>query len=111
NGVQDIPYLLNQTPSVNITSDAGAGVGYTGLRIRGTDASRINFTINGIPVNDAESQAAIFVDFPDILGSTNAIQIQRGVGASTNGSGAFGASVNMSNISQGAKPYAGISSA
>lgn len=111
NGVQDIPYLLNQTPSVTITSDAGAGVGYTGIRIRGTDASRINFTMNGIPVNDAESQAAIFVDFPDILGSTNSIQIQRGVGSSTNGSGAFGGSVNMSNITQPGKPYASISSA
>lgn len=111
NGVQDIPYLLNQTPSVTITSDAGAGVGYTGIRIRGTDASRINFTMNGIPINDAESQAAIFVDFPDILGSTNSIQIQRGVGSSTNGSGAFGASVNMMNITQPEKPYASISSA
>src|SRR5690349_232905 len=72
---QDIPYLLNQTPSVVINSDAGAGIGYTGMRIRGTDASRINFTINGIPVNDAESQGAIFVDFPDLLSSTNSIQI------------------------------------
>lgn len=111
NGVQDIPYLLNQTPSVTISSDAGAGVGYTGIRIRGTDASRINFTMNGIPVNDAESQAAIFVDFPDILGTTNSIQIQRGVGSSTNGAGAFGASINLSNITQHGKPYASLSSA
>ncbi|MCO5259535.1 MAG: TonB-dependent receptor [Crocinitomicaceae bacterium] len=110
-GVQDIPYLLDQTPSVTVTSDAGAGVGYTALRIRGTDAARINFTMNGIPVNDAESQAAIFVDFPDILGSANSIQIQRGVGSSTNGSGAFGASVNMSNLQQGNKAYASIHSA
>jgi iron complex outermembrane receptor protein len=105
---QDIPYLLNQTPSVVINSDAGAGVGYTGMRIRGTDASRINFTINGIPVNDAESQGAIFVDFPDLLSSTNSIQIQRGVGSSTNGSGAFGASVNLSNLSQDKKAYAEV---
>ncbi|HET8573884.1 MAG TPA: TonB-dependent receptor plug domain-containing protein [Edaphocola sp.] len=111
NGVQDVPYLLNQTPSVNITSDAGAGVGYTALHIRGTDPGRINFTINGIPVNDAEAQTALFVDFPDILSSTNSIQVQRGVGSSTNGSGAFGASVNMSNAGQGPEPYAGISSA
>lgn len=105
---QDIPYLLNQTPSVVINSDAGAGVGYTGMRIRGTDASRINFTINGIPVNDAESQAAIFVDFPDLLSSTNSIQIQRGVGSSTNGSGAFGASVNLSNLQQDKKAFAEV---
>ncbi len=103
---QDIPYLLNQTPSVIISSDAGAGIGYTGMRIRGTDASRINFTINGIPVNDAESQAAIFVDFPDLLSSTNSIQVQRGVGSSTNGAGAFGASVNLSNLQQDKKAFA-----
>src|SRR5699024_1220787 len=106
NGVQDIPCLLDQTPSVVISSDAGAGVGYSSIRIRGTDPSRINFTMNGIPINDAESQAAIFVDFPDILGSTESIQIQRGVGSSTNGSGAFGASVNMDILAQGEKAYA-----
>jgi len=105
---QDIPYILNQTPSVVITSDGGSGVGYTGLRIRGTDASRINFTINGIPVNDAESQAAIFVDFPDLLSSTNSIQIQRGVGSSTNGAGAFGASVNLSNLQQNKEAFAEV---
>lgn len=105
---QDIPYILNQTPSVVITSDAGAGVGYTGMRIRGTDASRINFTINGIPVNDAESQSAIFVDFPDLLSSTNSIQVQRGVGSSTNGAGAFGASVNLSNLSLEKEAYAEV---
>ncbi len=105
---QDIPYLLNQTPSVVVTSDAGTGIGYTGIRIRGTDASRINFTINGIPVNDAESQAAIFVDFPDLLSSTNSIQVQRGVGSSTNGAGAFGASVNLSNLQQDKKAFAEI---
>jgi len=105
---QDIPYLLNYTPSVVVNSDAGAGVGYTGIRIRGTDAERINFTINGIPVNDAESQSAIFVDFPDLLSSTNSIQIQRGVGSSTNGAGAFGASINISNLNQVSKPTAEI---
>jgi iron complex outermembrane receptor protein len=105
---QDIPYILNQSPSVVISSDAGAGIGYTGMRIRGTDASRINFTINGIPVNDAESQAAIFVDFPDLLSSTSSIQVQRGVGASTNGAGAFGASVNMSNLQQSKTAFAEI---
>lgn len=105
---QDIPYILNQTPSIVISSDAGAGVGYTGMRIRGTDASRINFTINGIPVNDAESQAAIFVDFPDLLSSTNSIQVQRGVGSSTNGAGAFGASVNLSNLNQDKKAFAEV---
>ncbi len=105
---QDIPYILNHTPSVVITSDAGAGIGYTGIRIRGTDASRINFTVNGIPVNDAESQAAIFVDFPDLLSSTNSIQLQRGVGSSTNGAGAFGASINLSNMQQDTKAFAEI---
>lgn len=105
---QDIPYILNQTPSIVISSDAGAGVGYTGMRIRGTDASRINFTINGIPVNDAESQAALFVDFPDLLSSTQSIQVQRGVGSSTNGAGAFGASVNLSNLKQDKTAFAEV---
>ncbi len=104
----DIPYLMNHTPSVIVNSDAGAGIGYTGLRIRGSDIGRINFTINGIPVNDAESQAAIFVNFPDLLSSTNSIQIQRGVGSSTNGAGAFGASVNISNLEQGSFAYGEI---
>ena len=93
---QDIPFLLNQTPSVVINSDAGNGVGYTGIRIRGTDATRINVTLNGIPYNDAESQGTFFVDLPDISSSTGSIQIQRGVGTSSNGSGAFGASINFS---------------
>jgi iron complex outermembrane recepter protein len=92
---QDLNYLLNQTPSVVVTSDAGAGVGYTGLRIRGTDATRINVTINGIPVNDAESQGTYWVDLPDIASSVDNIQIQRGVGTSTNGAGAFGGSLNI----------------
>ncbi|MEY4538487.1 MAG: hypothetical protein RLZZ306_244, partial [Bacteroidota bacterium] len=93
---QDIPQLLNFTPSLVTTSDAGAGVGYTGIRIRGTDATRINVTINGIPVNDAESQGVFWVNMPDLASSSNSIQIQRGVGTSTNGAGAFGGTVNLS---------------
>src|SRR6187455_2379774 len=92
---QDIPFILNQTPSVVANSDAGNGVGYTGLRIRGTDATRINVTLNGIPYNDAESQGSFFVDLPDIASSANSIQIQRGVGTSSNGAGAFGATINI----------------
>lgn len=95
---QDIPYLLQNTPSAVVTSDAGAGVGYTGLRIRGTDGTRINVTLNGIPMNDAESQGTYFVDFADLASSTNSIQIQRGVGTSTNGAGAFGATMSISNL-------------
>lgn len=92
----DLPFLLNQIPSVVINSDAGNGIGYTGIRIRGSDATRINMTINGIPYNDAESQGTYFVDLPDIASSVNSIQIQRGVGSSSNGAGAFGASLNLS---------------
>lgn len=97
---QDLPYLLQYTPSTVVTSDAGAGVGYTGIRVRGTDGTRINVTMNGIPVNDAESQGAFFVDFPDIASSTGSIQLQRGVGTSTNGAGAFGATMSISNLLQ-----------
>lgn len=93
---QDLPFLLNQTPGVVINSDAGNGVGYTGIRIRGTDATRINTTINGLPYNDAESQGTFFVDLPDFASSVSSIQIQRGVGTSSNGAGAFGASINFS---------------
>ncbi len=92
---QDLPVLLNFTPSLVSTSDAGAGVGYTGMRIRGTDATRINVTINGIPLNDAESQGVYWVNMPDFASSVSSIQIQRGVGTSTNGAAAFGASVNV----------------
>ena len=92
---QDLPFLLNWTPSLVTTSDAGAGIGYTGLRIRGSDATRINVTINGIPYNDSESQGTFWVNISDISSSTQSIQIQRGVGTSTNGAGAFGASVNL----------------
>jgi iron complex outermembrane recepter protein len=93
---QDIPFLLNLTPSVIINSDAGNGVGYTGIRIRGTDATRINMTINGIPYNDAESQGLFFVNLPDFASSVSSVQVQRGVGSSSNGAGAFGASMSFS---------------
>ena len=92
---QDIPYLLSATPSIVSTSDAGAGIGYTNFRIRGTDLNRINVTVNGIPLNDPESHGVWFVNMPDFLSSMNNIQIQRGVGTSSNGSAAFGASLNM----------------
>ena len=92
---QDLPFLLNQTPSVVVNSDAGNGVGYTGIRIRGTDAARINVTLNGIPYNDAESQGTFFVDLPDISSSANSIQVQRGVGTSSNGAGSFGGTINI----------------
>lgn len=92
---QDLPYLLNQATSVVTSSDAGNGVGYTGIRVRGSDPTRINVTINGIPVNDAESQGVYWVDLPDLASSTNSIQLQRGLGTSTNGAGAFGASINL----------------
>ncbi len=105
---QDLPILLDQTPSVVVNSDAGAGIGYTGIRIRGTDITRINVTINGIPVNDAESQGVFFVNMPDFTSSVNSIQIQRGVGSSTNGAGAFGASININTNELRSKPYAEI---
>ena len=103
---QDLPFILNQTPSVTTTTDAGNGVGYTGIRIRGTDATRINVTLNGIPFNDAESLGTYFVDLPDFASSANSIQIQRGVGTSTNGSGAFGATINISTNEINKKAYA-----
>ena len=105
---QDLPYALNSMASVVINSDAGNGVGYTGMRIRGTDGTRINVTINGVPVNDAESQGTYFVDMPDFLSSTNNIQVQRGVGTSANGAGAFGASINMQTNQLNEKAYAQI---
>lgn len=92
---QDIPILLNYLPAVVTTSDAGAGVGYTGIRVRGSDATRVNVTINGIPYNDAESHGTFWVNLPDFASSTQNIQLQRGVGTSTNGSGAFGASLHL----------------
>lgn len=103
---QDIPFLLNQAPSVVVNSDAGNGFGYTGMRIRGSDATRINVTLNGIPYNDAESQGTFFVDLPDFASSTSSIQIQRGVGTSSNGAGAFGASVHFSTNETNPAAYA-----
>ncbi len=92
---QDLPFILNQTPSVVVNSDAGNAIGYTGIRIRGSDPTRINMTINGIPYNDPESQGIFFVNLPDIASSLNSIQVQRGVGTSSNGAGAFGATMNL----------------
>lgn len=106
---QDVPILLNYLPSVVTTSDAGAGIGYTGIRVRGTDATRVNVTINGIPYNDPESQGTFWVNLGDIASSTESIQLQRGVGTSTNGSGAFGASLNLLTDVFSEEAYAEIS--
>ncbi len=103
---QDLPYLLDQTPGVIIGSDAGAGIGYTSMRIRGSDNQRINVTLNGIPLNDAESMGSFFVNLPDFASSVESIQIQRGIGTSTNGAGAFGASLNIQTDALEASPYA-----
>ncbi|MDR0893128.1 MAG: TonB-dependent receptor [Mediterranea sp.] len=103
---QDIPYLLGMTPSTLTTSDAGAGIGYTTLRVRGTDGTRINVTVNGIPMNDAESHNLFWVNMPDFSSSVKDLQVQRGAGTSTNGAGAFGASVNMQTESAAPLPYA-----
>ncbi|MBC7566367.1 MAG: TonB-dependent receptor [Pedobacter sp.] len=103
---QDLPFILNNTPGVVVTSDAGAGVGYTGIRIRGSDASRVNVTINGIPYNDSESQGTFWVNMPDFASSVDNIQIQRGVGTSTNGAGAFGGSLNIQTASPSENAYA-----
>ena len=105
---QDLPFLLNQTPSVVVSSDAGAGVGYTGIRIRGSDPTRINVTVNGIPLNDAESHGVFWVNTPDFASSVDNIQIQRGVGTSTNGAASFGATVNVQTNQLNEKPYAEI---
>ncbi len=110
NIVADVPYLLEQSPSLVATSENGTGNGYTGMRIRGTDITRINVTMNGIPYNDAESQGVYWVDVPDFSSSVNSIQIQRGVGTSTNGSAAFGASVNFQTLALEPESYARISS-
>lgn len=105
---QDIPFLLSMTPSALTTSDAGAGIGYTTLRVRGTDGTRINITANGIPMNDAESHTLFWVNMPDFASSVKDIQVQRGAGTSTNGAGAFGASVNMQTEGISMQPYAEI---
>jgi iron complex outermembrane receptor protein len=103
---QDLPYIISLTPSVVTTSDAGAGIGYTGFRIRGSDPTRINVTVNGIPLNDSESQGVWWVNMPDFSSSVENIQIQRGVGTSTNGASAFGASVNLKTDRLNQKPFA-----
>lgn len=103
---QDIPMLLQFSPSIVSTSDAGAGIGYTGIRIRGTDATRVNVTINGIPINDSESQGLFWVNMPDFASSVASVQIQRGVGTSTNGAGAFGGSVNLQTNEMERESYA-----
>lgn len=106
---QDVPFILRFTPSLVETSDAGNGIGYTGLRIRGSDPTRVNITINGIPVNDAESQGVYWVNMPDLTSSVEDIQLQRGVGTSTNGAGAFGASINLNTNQVRREPYARLS--
>jgi iron complex outermembrane recepter protein len=105
---QDLPVLLSLTPSSVTTSDAGAGVGYTGIRIRGADASRTNVTINGVPLNDAESQGVFWVDIPDFAENVENIQIQRGVGTSTYGTGSFGAGMNLQSTSYNPLPYSEV---
>lgn len=110
NTAQDIPFLLSLTPSIVETSEAGNGIGYTSLRIRGTDANRINVTIDGIPLNDPESHQVFWVDLPDLASSVENIQVQRGVGTSTNGAGAFGATVSIQTINPDNVPVAEINS-
>ena len=105
----DMPFLLSTTPGVLVTSDAGAGVGYTSIRVRGTDATRINVTSNDIPMNDAESHSIFWVNTPDLASSLADIQVQRGVGTSTNGAGAFGASINMRTQRFSPVPFAELS--
>jgi len=107
---QDIPILMNYLPSVVTTSDAGNGFGYTGIRVRGSDATRVNVTINGIPYNDPESQGTFWVNMPDFASSVESLQLQRGVGTSTNGSSAFGASLNMLTDNYASKANGEISS-
>ncbi|MGL4292126.1 MAG: TonB-dependent receptor [Bacteroidales bacterium] len=108
---QDVPYLISQTPSVIVTSDAGTGIGYTGFRVRGTDANRINITVNGVPMNDSESHTVFWVNMPDFASSVENVQIQRGVGTSTNGAASFGATIAMQTQGMSYKPYAEVSTA
>jgi iron complex outermembrane receptor protein len=103
---QDLPYLLEGTPSTVVTSDAGAGVGYTGIRIRGVDPTRTNVTVNGVPLNDCESHGVYWVNMPDFASSIDNIQVQRGVGTSTNGAAAFGSSINIKTDNITKKAYA-----
>lgn len=106
---QDVPILMNFLPAVVTTSDAGAGIGYTSIRVRGSDATRVNVTINGVPYNDAESQGTFWVNMPDFASSTQSLQLQRGVGTSTNGAGAFGASLNVLTDAFSEEAYAKVS--
>jgi len=108
NSGKDLPYLLQMTPGTVVTSDAGAGVGYTGIRIRGTDITRINVTLNGIPLNDPESQGVYWVNMPDFMSSVDNVQIQRGVGTSANGAATFGANINIQTQKLKPDPYAEI---
>ncbi|WP_258140850.1 TonB-dependent receptor [Mucilaginibacter phenanthrenivorans] len=110
NSGRGFEYLLEQTPSTVVSSNAGAGVGYSSIRIRGSDATRINVTLNGIPMNDAEDQGVYFVDLPDLASSVDNIQVQRGVGTSTNGAGAFGASINIQTTTRRDTAYTEINS-
>ncbi len=105
---QDMPFVINQMPSVVVNSDAGTGIGYTGIRVRGSDPTRINVTVNGIPLNDSESHGVFWVNMPDFASSVNNIQLQRGVGTSTNGAAAFGASLNLQTSKIIPEPYAEI---
>ena len=105
---KDIPFLLNMMPSVTYSSDAGTGIGYTGVHVRGTDPTRINVTANGIPLNDAESSQLYWVNLGDFSSSVQSIQLQRGVGTSTNGAGSFGATLNLQTMALGATPYVGL---
>ena len=106
---ENLPYLLQRTPSLVVTSDDGLGIGYVYFRVRGTDQSRINMTVNGVPLNDSESQSVFWVNMTDMVSSMSSLDIQRGVGTSTNGAAAFGASINMQTEKPAAKPYAEIS--
>lgn len=105
NSGRDIPYLIERVPSLVATSDGGTGIGYTGLRLRGSDGTRVNVTIDGIPVNDSESQILYWVDMPDLASSVDNIQVQRGAGTSTNGSSAFGGSINIQTNKPAEKPF------
>lgn len=110
NNGADLPYLLQNTPSLVVTSDAGSGIGYTGLRIRGSDITRINVTLNGVPVNDPESHAVFFVNLPDLASSIENIQIQRGIGTSSNGAAAFGASINIKTNDRSQEAFSNLNS-
>lgn len=103
---RDVPFILKDMPSTVVSSDAGTGIGYTGIRIRGSDITRINVTVNGVPLNDPESHGVFWVNTPDLISSTNSLQVQRGVGTSTNGAGAFGASVNLKTSGLQSRPFA-----